>query len=334
MNNIIIPANSIAVLYLENMSLFLYPALCAYESEAELILECAMYYDYVKKYKPIRIADVIYDKSIHELDQLLIHYMLLYGQDYVRGGNYYEEVLPEYKKQMLQDLLDFNYTDELSNINPLRKIIEKYKNINVEEIPEKIENLNKTFEKYKKEFENLENFRYVKNGSKTYNIDSSIFIDIEWIRTFCNNNTNLMDDSMVFSLQNKQIYKRVIVLFKKLTELYLPFNDMLTHAPAHLVYLKNPEFLFDKFVYHFQTCKIGQDDLTMVNIICDKFKYISCFLLNRIDEFLFDVYKSYGYECKADWIIPREIFYLNHMLEKNQTPLNENGKNPDVEVGL
>ena len=50
MNNIIIPANSIAVLLLENTSIFLYPAVCAYESEEELILECAIYYDYHNSY--------------------------------------------------------------------------------------------------------------------------------------------------------------------------------------------------------------------------------------------------------------------------------------------
>lgn len=331
MNNIINP-NSICVLLLENTSIFLYPALCTYESEYELMIECAMYYDYTKKYKPLKIVEIINDKSIHELDQLLIDYMLLYGIDNVRGGNYYEEVLPDYKKKMLQDLLDFNSTDNLSNINPIRKIIEKYENINVEEIPEKITSLNKTLEKYKKEFENLENFRYVKDGSKNYSIDSSIFLDIEWIRTFCKNIDKSNQDNV--SLQNKNTYKRVLVLFKKLMELYLTFNDSLINNPQQIVYLKNPEFLFDKFVYHLQTHKINENDAIMIDIICDKFKYISCFLLNRIDEFLFDVYESYGYDCKTDWIIPREIFYLNHLLEKNQTPLNENVENPIVELGL
>lgn len=329
MNNII-NSNSICVLLLENTSLFLYPAVCSYENENELMLECTLYYDYTKKHKPVKIVEIINNKSIHEIDQLLIHFMLLYGEDNVRGGNYYEEVLPEYKKKMLQDLLDFNSMDNLIDINPIRSLIKKYESIDVKEIPEKIESLTKTLEKYKREFENLEKFRYVKDNTKNYRIDSSIFIDIEWIRTFCNN----VDDSMVVSLQSKNTYRRILVLFKKLTELYSNFNDSLTHSPEQYVYLKNPEFLFDKFVYHSHNHTIHINDLVMVDTICDKFKYISCFILNRIDEFLFDVYESYGYDCKADWIIPKEIFYLNHLLEKNQIPANENGKNPAVDVGL
>jgi hypothetical protein len=301
-----------------------------YENDDEVMLECTLYYDYTKKYKPVKIVEVIKDKSIHELDQLLIHYMLLYGEDNVRGGNFYEEVLPDYKKKMLQELLEFNSIDYLTNINPIRKLICKYQNINVQEIPEKIESLNKTLEKYKKEFENLEKFRYINDETKNYRIDSSIFIDIEQLRLMCNNAT----DSSVVSPENKKTYKRIIALLKRLTELYSSLNDSLEHNQEQLVYLKNPEFLFDKFIYHIQNQNIHENEIEMVNTICDKFRYISCFILNRLDEFLFDVYESYGYNCNTDWIIPKEIYYLNHLLEKNQTPEKENGKNPEVELGL
>lgn len=330
MSNNIIVSNTICVLLLENTLLFLYPLVRDYADESEIMIECALYYDYPKKHRPIKVVEMIVNKTIHDIDTSVIHYMLLYGMDHVRGGNYFEEVLPEYKQKMLADLLDFNSVDNLDNINAIHKLIEKYKNINVSEIPGKIEHLNKMLERYKREFENLEKFRYVDDESKIYRIDNMIFKDIEWMRIICNNR----DESVILSKQSKDIYRRIIVLFKKLTMLYSTFNDSLKDKMDEYVFLKYPDFLFDKFIYHPNYQTINHHDLYLVDNICDKFKYITCFILNRIDEFMYDVHESYGYNCKTDWIIPKEIFYLQQLLEKHHSPLNENAENPDTGVGL
>ena len=325
MDNNIISSNCICVFLLEENRLFLYPV-TDIKCEEEITLECTLYYDYVQKYKPIKIVEIIKERTIHELDRMVLNYMLLYGIHYVRGGNYYEEILPDYKTKMLEELLDFNSIDKLENIECISKMIEKYKNININEIPAKIQSLTKTLEKYKKEYNTLGDYRNIK--SSNYKIDNSIFLDITWIQAICT------DLSYTTSIQNKNIYKRLIILFKKLSELYFNLRDSLEHDPEYIVYLKNPEFIFDKFIFHSDTYIITENDRMVANKLCEKFKYLSYFILNRIDELLFDVYESYGYNCNTDWIIPKEIFYLNQLLVKHQIPDNEADKNPDIEVGL
>jgi hypothetical protein len=326
----IISSNSICVFVLEQNRIFLYPVSdteTETKNEEDITIECTLYYDYVQKYKPIKLVEVLKDRTIHDIDSMVLKYMFLYGMDYVRGGNYYEEVLPDYKTKMLEDLLNFNSIDNLENIECVSKIIEKYKNINVNEIPAKIKSLTETLDRYKKEYKTLGDYRNVK--SSNYKIDNSIFLDITWIRTICN------DVSYKGTLNSKQIYKRVILLLKKISEVYFNVRDSLQHDQEYIVYLKNPEFIFDKFIFHSNTYTITENDRMVAIELCEKFKYLSCFILNRIDELLFDVYESYGYDCNTDWIIPKEIFYLNYLFEKkNQNPDNDAARKPDIGVGL
>lgn len=60
---------------------------------------------WTKKYKPLKIVEVIENVDDLDEDKYTKKYMSIYGIDKVRGGTYSEITLPEYKKKCLMDEL-------------------------------------------------------------------------------------------------------------------------------------------------------------------------------------------------------------------------------------
>jgi hypothetical protein len=61
-----------------------------------------------------------------------------------------------------------------------------------------------------------------------------------------------------------------------------------------------------EFIFYSNDYAITENDRIVANKLCEKFKYLSYFILNRIDELLFDVYEVNIYhknvKIKWEWI--------------------------------
>ena len=96
------------------------------KTDKEIILECEIYYDYAKKYKPLSIIEKNNLLDFFDIDKTVKYYMYLYGYANVRGGSYIDEELPDYLEKTLNKELDFLEKEELDYSYLLNEIIDKY----------------------------------------------------------------------------------------------------------------------------------------------------------------------------------------------------------------
>jgi len=132
------------------------------------------------------------------------------------------------------------------------------------------------------------------------------FKDLTWLIEKC-------DSTDEITSSDKDKYKYVIFYLKQFVATFLFIrkhdhdDDILEQhiSPNYVPFLKNPEFLFDDYIYHtprnesdkkkyLEKCKYPKyvDDVSdSISIYCflKEFEYIFYYVLNRTDEYDFDV---------------------------------------------
>ena len=142
--------------------------------------ESEQMYEIAQLHKPVAILDMIcHTKDLSLLDYYVKKYMLQYGIFYVRGGSYYEPILPEHLLKTLDA--------EFKTVDCYKK---KYKNPeNI--VPKYSQEYIKLNDKYKKLKE------FVDANGETYCITRDVIKEFEWISEKINfvrsANLNLID---------------------------------------------------------------------------------------------------------------------------------------------
>lgn len=144
------------------------------------------------------------------------------------------------------------------------------------------------------------------SSKPVFKISPDFFKDLTWLIEKC-------DSSDEITLSDKGKYKYVIFYLKQIVATFLFirkhdfYDDILEqHIPPNYVpFFKNPEFLFDDYIYHTQRnesnkkkylekCKYPKyvdDESDSISIygFLKEFEYIFYYVLNRTDEYDFDV---------------------------------------------
>lgn len=286
--------------------------------EKQIMSECEIYYDYVKKYKPLSIIETIPFMDHFDIDKTVKHYMYYNGYDNVRGGSYINEVLPDYLEKTLNHEFKIVDTETLECEYLLKEILEKYeyKNYkNIEEISNEIDEINQEFIKYTFEKEKMERIKFFLVDGIKKNMKDFFPEDMDWLYEIC----LLTSESNIRQINHKKIgdilnsnyvtkYKTMLVYLKQLYAIFLN-NDLFSKfGIKNSVYLKNPEFLFDGFIYD-----IPSKDNSSLSNICKTFLLMGNIVYNMIIEEEYDVMSySIGYE----WKVSRILYILEKKREK------------------
>jgi hypothetical protein len=118
---------TIYVFELEQSKIFLYCCDSSIDkTDAEVTLEAEIYHNYLKKYKPIKIARKIKQTTVFDLDNYVKYYMIRYGYEHVRGGSYSNDVLYDYQEHCLLKEMETASDSPHIHTKSLQTIMETY----------------------------------------------------------------------------------------------------------------------------------------------------------------------------------------------------------------
>ena len=326
----------IYVLELENRNYFIYVS--EKLSDYKILINCEIYYDFTKKFKPLRIIERIPLTDEFQIDTIVKTYMNLYGYAYVRGGSYSNDPLTPNQESIIQQELD--YIEDGEKYEYCFSQILEYQNRyydSIEEIDSLISKTTTNYTNYLKD-----KSRYDQLFPKEYKttVNNIIPEDIDWLYDICvllrdnglDSRKNIVKKKTTdFSSIYIQKYQSLIEVFKHIYFLLettnffdnLSLNNSEEFGEIKL-YLKYPQFLFDQFFYHSATYEITAKSLDTVSQICLILKTMIIISHNRIDEYRYDMNT---YDRWIEWTYPREIY----ILEKKRREFNEINRQIDVD---
>lgn len=273
------------------------------KTDKQIITETEIYYDYLKKYKPLSIIEILLLTNFLDIDKTVKNYMSIYGYNNVRGGSYIDEYLPEYLEKTLKHEFRLIEREDLEYVNEFKDILDRYENKkyeSIEEIDREIdilqqENIKYIFEKNK--FEKYTFFLF-KNERKT--MKDFIPEHMNWLYDCClmnfNNYSTIADRLHIDYIQK---YRHLLVYMIELNKKFEENNLFSKFGIEKDLYLKHPQFLFDGFIYNSPT-----KDIKSLLKITKTYEFMGNVLHNIIMEQEFDI-SSYGigYEWKYNRIL-------------------------------
>jgi hypothetical protein len=267
------------------------------KEEYLLILEATLYYDYLKTYPIIRVADKKEQHTGFDIDILTKEFMYYYGIQYVRGGSYSEEVLRKDQEAVLEE--EFKTFDN-ADIKPkeyfITLFLDEYKNrfTKKEEVYDEIFRITTKRKQYKIEKDRLSKYKECSRWINTFGDH------INYLRLQCCNKGDCHKEYFT-PVTYKDLLKKIKTVYLLLSE---NFPELFERQDSgDLVYCKYPEFVFDNIIYNYN----GFHSLDTVQKICDLLIFFGDFLLNRINEYEYDIV-SYGFE--DEWTFSRRMYYL------------------------
>jgi hypothetical protein len=295
----------ILVFNLQSERFFIYLCSQKNKSDSQFILEAELFYDYLKKYKPISIIKKYDTEDRFDVDKYVKLFMLEYGIDYVRGGSYSDEFLSESQTTILLSELNSVSSNNLTKQREetVNMLIETYefRKMSKDEIQLERETLEKTLQTYKKEKTELESIRI--DGSQ-------ITSHIQWIPFACSQIMEIYNVNTCLSkLVKKEFiekYKEVLVSLKTVYAICKK-NDYFSCIDD--VYIKYPQFLLDDFFYHLHRIHITSY-MTQVEELSKTYDHMANIIINKMDEKAFDVL-SWGED--VEWKIPRILYLLDKL---------------------
>jgi len=288
---------------------FLYYSSSLFVDEINLFKECQLKFDFVKKYPPIQILNVFDITNELEINFFVKYYMIEYGINNVRGGNYTDEILSDniiefLNLEIFTKFSDYEKKNDLLNIHPSEE--------NKEEIINKIMIYNNKKKLYNLLFntinkdENINNIRNILNDF--YWINQEIEYLFDKFKIGLINNCFLTTNINNF---NNIQYKKILKNIKNIVDIYFSLNEenlseyltpylrtklssIKKYNDIDLIYIYHPNFLLDNFFYHHRVIyywNINQFEkqISIVNRLIDDLTNISYTVLNLLDELEFDI---------------------------------------------
>jgi|UniRef100_A0A6C0J3L3 hypothetical protein len=259
-----------------------------YKNEkAKIILECELQYNYLKKYKPI---DILESTTIHqnsEIDFYVKKFMHYYGIDNVRGGCYIEENMNNNTKNQI--IKEFEITLEEYEIqnNEIHNILMEYKDIDnwsLNGIQEEVSKIKTIKQKYNYEKSMLHKLKY---GNTNIEINRTFLPDLQWI----NIQISKIASNIEIDDKIKKTYMEIVNKMKVLYKIFINYTDIDdTYNPK--IHLYQPSTILDNVFYHNKNINNWENEYSKIAKLMNYYEYIYYCVINRIDEYTFDV-KTY-----------------------------------------
>ena len=252
-----------------------------------ILLECSTFFPYLI---PNHIIDIIPFIDVFELDKLVKQYMYFYGSENVRGGSYFEEILPSNKLETIK--CEFNTIEKASK--PLEsndrtyiydKIMSYYKNNKIEDKEKELQRIEYECQHYinsKQSYEKLKNYS-VYGEHATLGLHT--IGNIQWLKDFI----IYGDREDVVNKQMKENYKKMVQIIQQITITFLSLRDSDSIKFKPIIYFYNPEMILDPFFYHRKSINNWEKSMCDCLEFIDILEFMTNYIVNRIEEFEYDL---------------------------------------------
>jgi len=258
-----------------------------YKNEkSKIILECELQYNYLKKYKPI---DILESTPIHqnsEIDFYVKKFMHYYGINNVRGGCYIEENMNNNTKNQIINEFEMTLENYEIQNNEVHNILMEYKDIDnwsLNRIREEVSKIKTTKQKYNYEKSMLHKLKY---GNTNIEINRTFLSDLQWL------NIQISKIARNIEIDNKikKTYMEIVNRMKVLYKIFINYTDINdTYNPK--IHLYQPSTILDSVFYHNKNIN-WENEYSKIEKFMNYYEYIYYCVINRIDEYTFDV-KTY-----------------------------------------
>ena len=295
-------------------SFFVYMTLDEISIE-ETIKQCGIFYDY----KIDQCVETVMTDDFSEVDHVVKLYMSRYGIDNVRGGTYSAKILPDYMLKTLVEEMKYMQSGPLHSMFLSEELYSysKYlaKNYSDWKLPENIkieqEKIEAGLQKYNKELEFYRSHRYFSKSGKNYIIDDTILTDIQWLEDLIVTKYSTLGSTTLkplygCSTARIQKYNDIIVRLKRITEIYFSIRETIDYS--QLCNLRNPEFIFDRFICHFNKNQLHDNQW---EDLCKIFTFMFYCVKNHLDCLEFDV-NSHGEYVEELYEIKMRYLTMQH----------------------
>lgn len=278
------------------------------KKDKQIMIECEIYYDYVKKYKPLSVMEILLLTNFLDIDKTVKKYMSIYGYDNVRGGSYIDEILPKHLEKTLNHEFRLVEREHLEWVNQFKEIIEKYqdkKYESLEEIDREIDGINQENIQYTFEKQKFEKYAFFLVNNEKLSMKDFVPEQMTWLYECCLLNFNNDNPIVMFNhlqLNYFQKYRNLLIFLKQLNQIFQENELFSKFGIEKHIYLKYPEFLFDGFIYNTHS-----KDIHSILKITKTYEFMGNILCNILMEQEFDVL-SYG--IGYEWKFPRILYIL------------------------
>lgn len=271
-------------LCLKNNKWFLYVSNCPADNWNYVCKESATLFEYVRENQPLMVFDTTPYVDMFELNALVKRYMKYYGVENVRGGSYSDPILPEHITKAIESEL-FQDTGIVDGDILLVEDIHRTYEDGPGDVAEEIHRLQRDLEKY----------RAIKEKCHFITINRTVFDDFDWIKqralqvkAHCATYTD--SKPPILSPIDVKKYKTIV---EKMQQITIQFNVIKEdHA---LIYddspmlLEKPYVQLDTLFYHSHLIHDWDIYFSRIEKLLNYFEYMSWVLVNRSEEFHFDI---------------------------------------------
>jgi hypothetical protein len=274
-------------------------------NSSKILFECELMYEFVQINKPKFILESTIISQNFEIDFFVKKYMHFYGIDNVRGGSYSSVILDENTKRFIQNEFKTKIQTYEKKDLIIENILLEYKDINdwsLSKLIKEYDDIVKIEEKYNKESLHLHNLKF---GNGITEINRDFLLDLKWL---CNQIARVFANREV----TENLIKKYEIIIKKMKSLYyifLNYTSDIEDTYNHKIHLYSPEVLLDNIFFHSNIIKYNNSEV--IEKFIDYFEYMYYCVINRIDEYTFDV-KSYPDHFKE--ITKYKKYYVNKLL--------------------
>lgn len=301
-------SKTIYVFQLEKSRYFLYSGESD-KTDAETMLSAEIQYDFLQKYRPIKVLKKIKSTGMFDLDNHVKQYMILVGYQNVRGGSYIEDVLSPQQEELLMKELQTASNYPNAHALLIKELIRNYASVTMtkKDILLEKKRIETSYSRYKKEKTEFDNIQKV---------DPEGFLkDLVWLKKTAFTNIEYCENKEVntylFSIINKEQRIRYLQIIEKIKQIYHLFSCLTGKISEYPAYIKYPEFLLDDFFYHLRNVSSNVSIENLDNF-CYVYEYFTNTIINRMDEYQFDINT---WENDMEWKTPRILYLLDKCLD-------------------
>ncbi len=280
----------IIVFYLENNSWLLHLVNKTHASDDELFNQARLKYEFIQLNDIISIYERIPVESVLMIDYHVKLYMSYYGIENVRGGVYTQTFFDSKLVERLHNEIFFNYHRELEENNEISSLINSLRNKSETEL----NRLRKEI-RYKIGLRNhaermITNVRYFHHNNNKQSINRDTCINIDKIIISVENAKNTsVEIHTPINIHFLKEYEKTITIFPFIYENFKKLEE-------YMIYKLNPEIIVSSAT-HILKPIYSEDEhyafdveyIEMALKILKYYKYMTNCIINRCDEFDFDI---------------------------------------------
>ena len=248
----------------------------------------------MQKYKPLQILESIVLRQDNEIDCFVKKYMKCYGIHNVRGGSYTDFELSNNEQKFIEREHLTTIDSMESKCIAMMTIFNEYKDIHtwsLDKLNKEMSLVTRQQSLYDNEKTMLNKLSIGKNNIQTNRI---FLTDLKWVLNKCAKNikqtVNTNTQRCIYSASNDVAtkYKQILNKMKALYAIFCEHIDVdIKYEPR--IHLYAPETLLDMCFFHCHEHRNWKTYIFQVIDMIEYYEYIFYCVINKIDEYKFDV---------------------------------------------